>query len=186
MPAPKEENQSFTYADYLTWDDDERWELIDGVAYAMTAPLRSHQTISSNLHRDLAVFLKDKPCKIYHAPFDVRLNAETADNTVVQPDLIVVCDHSKLDERGCNGTPDMVVEILSPSTARHDRLVKFQTYQNAGVRELWIIDPETKTLQVNILESGKYVITMYGDTDTVQVFVLDDCHIDLNDVFAGV
>jgi Uma2 family endonuclease len=188
MSIPQEQQSLFTYTDYLTWNGDERWELIDGVPCAMTAPLRSHQTVSSNLHRDLAVFLKDKPCQVYHAPFDVRLNADSADDTVVQPDLLVVCDSAKLDERGCTGAPDMVIEIMSPSTSRHDRLVKFQAYQKAGVREYWIIDPDTKTLQVNILDTdkGKYVITMFGDTDTVHVHVLDTCQIDLNDVFAGV
>ena len=183
MPIP-EEKQSFTYKDYITWDDDERRELINGIPYAMTAPLRSHQTVSSNLHRELAGFLRDKPCVVYHAPFDVRLNADTNDDTVVQSDLLVICDRSKLDERGCTGAPDMVVEILSPSTIRHDRLIKFQAYQKAGVREFWIIDPDTRILQICLLENGKYVVSMHGETDTVRVHVLDGCRIDLNDIFA--
>lgn len=182
MPLPKEKH--YTHSDYLTWDDDSRYELIDGVPYMMSpAPSRVHQSVSSNLHLQLASFLKGKPCRVYHAPFDVRLNADTYDDTVVQPDLLVVCDRSKLDDKGCVGAPDIVVEILSPSTARHDRLVKFQIYQKAGVREYWLIDPDTKTLQVCILEDGKYITTMYGDTDTVHVHVLEGCAISLSDVF---
>jgi Uma2 family endonuclease len=183
MPLPKE-NQRYTYKDYCTWDDNERWELIDGVPFAMTAPTRSHQTVSGNLYLQLAGFLKGKSCNVYHAPFDVRLNTDTDDDTVVQPDLLVVCDHSKLDDKGCTGAPDMVVEIVSPSTARKDRLIKFQKYQNAGVREFWIIDPDIKTVQVCVMENGKYVTTMYGDTDAIQVHVLENCQIDLCDVFA--
>ena len=138
------------------------------------------------LSRQLANFLKGKPCQIFAAPFDVRLNADTYDDTVVQPDLLVVCDPSKLDEKGCVGVPDMVIEILSPSTGRHDKLVKFQLYQKTGVREYWIIDPETKTLQVCILENGKYVTSMYGDTGAVPVHVLEGCAINLQDVFEEV
>ena len=184
MTLPKED-QRYSYTDYCLWDDTERWELIDGVPYAMTpAPSRFHQGISINLLLQLGSFLKDKPCKVYAAPFDVRLNAGTDDNTVVQPDILVVCDLSKLDDKGCNGAPDMVVEIVSPSSAHKDRLIKFQQYLIAGVREYWIIDPEIRTVQVCYLENGNYITTMYGDTDTIQVRVLKGCHIDLHDVFA--
>ena len=186
MPLTQE-NQRYTYTDYCTWGDSERWELIDGVPYAMSpAPSRLHQKVSGNLHRHLANFLHGKLCEVYTAPFDVRLNRDTADNTVVQPDLVVVCDRAKLDDRGCVGVPDMVVEILSPSTARHDRLIKFQTYQKAGVREFWIVDIETKTVQVSILENSNYITVMYGDTDMAPVHVLEGCEVDLQDVFADV
>ena len=174
----------YTYADYYGWNDGERWELVDGVPYQMSpAPLRVHQEISIKLSWQLQSFLNGKPCKLFAAPFDVRLNADTYDDTVVQPDLLVVCDRSKLDDRGCVGAPDMVVEILSRSTERHDRLIKFNIYQNAGVREYWIIDPDTRTVQVNILENGKYVVTMYGDADAAPVFVLDGCTVNLREVF---
>ncbi|MCL1790888.1 MAG: Uma2 family endonuclease [Peptococcaceae bacterium] len=181
----KQEDRKYSYQDYCAWDDKERWELIEGAPYNMSpAPSRFHQKISSNLHRQLANFLHDKSCEVYPAPFDVRLNAEGADDTVVQPDLVVICDRAKLDDHGCVGVPDMVVEITSPSTARHDRFIKFQMYRKAGVREFWIVDPETKTAQVFILENGQYIATMYGDTDTVPVHVLEGCEIDLQDVFA--
>ena len=182
MSLPKE-NPTFTYADYCEWDGDERWELIEGVPYLMSSPSQTHQEILRELSYQLTAFLKGKPCKLFIAPFDVRLNADTYDDTVVQPDLLIVCDSSKLDGKGCVGAPDMTIEILSPASARHDRLVKFQLYQNAGVREYWIIDPETRTLQACIFENSKYVITMYGDTDTAPVQILDGCEIDLKAVF---
>lgn len=184
MPMPQE-NQKYTYADYCTWDDSERWELIDGVPYAMSpSPSPKHQGISVDLTRQLSAFLKGKSCKLFTAPFDVRLNASNEDDTVVQPDLLVICDRSKIDEKGCNGAPDLVIEILSPSTARRDRMIKFQQYQRAGVREYWIIDPDTKTVQVCILESGRYFVTPYADTNTAPVSVLPGCEIKLQDVFA--
>jgi len=179
---PKYEKR-YTYSDYIQWDDDERWELIDGVPYLMSAPNRRHQEISGNLYTQLRNFLKGKPCKVYYAPFDVRLNADTFDNTVVQPDIVVVCDSSKLDKRGCNGAPDFILEILSPSTARYDRIIKLEAYRRAGVREYWIVDPDTKTVQVCIYKDGLYFVEGYTDADTVLVRVLDGCKIDLSEIF---
>ena len=182
MPLPLEK-ESYTYADFCKWDDDERWELIDGVPYAMAPPSRFHQSICGNLGGQLWQFLKGKPCKVYNAPIGVRLNAAASDNTVLQPDIVVVCDHSKLDSAGIIGAPDMVVEVLSPSTARRDRLDKLLEYQKAGVREYWIVDPETRTLSAHLLENGKYTIYAYGDTATVAVSVLEGCEISLPEVF---
>jgi len=176
-------NRLYTYSDYLQWDDDKRRELIDGVPYLMSAPNRMHQEISRNLLVQLVEILKGKPCKVYHAPFDVRLNADTLDNTVVQPDLLIVCDHSKLDKAGCKGAPDMVVEILSPSTSRHDRILKFKTYKKSGIREYWIIDPDTSILDVHILKDGDYIIHPYAAEDTVPVHILEGCKINLSEVF---
>ena len=176
-------NEYYTYTDYCTWDDGERWELIDGVPYAMSpAPSRIHQEISGNLYGQFFNFLRNKPCKVYSAPFDVRINADAEDDTVVQPDLLVVCDHSKLDEKGGKGAPDLVIEILSPSSARHDKFLKFNCYQRAGVREYWMVDPDTKTVQVCILENGKYIASVYDDS--IPVEALPGCTIDLKDVFA--
>ena len=182
LPQKKE---YYTYADYCSWDDGKRWELIEGVPHAMSpAPTTKHQSVSSNLHGQFFNFLSGKPCKVFHAPFDVRLNAHDNDDTVVQPDLTVICDRSKLDDKGCKGAPDLVVEISSPSTARLDRVVKFNQYLKAGVTEYWIIDLDAKTLQVCILENGRYFTTVYADTDTALVKVLNGCIINLAEVFA--
>ena len=175
----------YTYADYLTWDDDKRYELIDGVAYLMSpAPSPEHQDILRELSLIIGVFLKGKSCKLYFAPLDVRLNANRRNDTVVQPDLIVVCDKTKIDGHGYAGAPDLVIEVLSPSTKRHDRITKLDLYQKAGVREYWVVDPETTSVQVFILKDGQYFISGYGEDDTVPVHVLPGCEIKLRDVFA--
>lgn len=176
--------KKYTYTDYLTWDDGKRYELIDGEVYMMSpAPTTSHQRIQRRLTTLLDIFLDGKQCEAFPAPFDVRLNSGAADDTVVQPDITVVCDPGKIDERGCRGVPDMVVEILSPSTARRDQLVKFNTYLAAGVREYWIVSPQARIVQVNLLRDGGYVIQVYGDTDVVPVGVLSGCEIHMADVF---
>ena len=183
MPAYK---KSYTYEDYLTWDDDIRWELIDGIPYIMAGPNVAHQTILGNLHGLLWIYLRGKPCKVYLTDLDVRLNADTLDDSVVRPDIIIVCDHSKIDEAGIKGAPDMAVEILSPSTAKYDKTTKYQRYLRAGVRELWIIDPEKKTVEVNILNEDKYITHFYMEKDTISVHVLEGCDISLSEVFEGV
>jgi Uma2 family endonuclease len=190
--ALAQENIYYTYADFLEWDESERYEIMDGEAFMLAAPDRFHQEISRNLFMQIADFLKGKPCQAYYAPFAVRLNPaeDLSDDIVLQPDIVVVCDSSKLDKKGCNGAPDLVVEIMSPSTARYDRLVKYQKYQKAGVREYWIVDPETKSVQACSLEQGprgetRYVVTMYDDTGKAPVSVLPGCDIDLKEVFTG-
>ena len=186
-------DKRYTYADYETWDTDERYELIRGIPYLLyspdpammaPAPTPEHQSISGELFRQLANFLHGKPCKVYSAPLDVRLSDGSHDDTVVQPDLIVVCDKSKLDGKHCDGAPDMIVEILSPSTAGRDHIVKYKLYLASGVREYWIIDPNTKTVMIHILEGGKYQTSTHEAADTVPVRVLDGCSINLADVFA--
>ena len=140
--------------------------------------------IFGNLYRQLAIFLDDKPCEVFIAPVDVCLNAAgDGDDDVFQPDIMVVCDHEKITEKYINGAPDMVIEILSPSTAMRDRLLKFNKYQRSGVREYWIVDPDYKTVQVHILESGRYFTTSYGESSNVPVFVLEGCEISLPDVY---
>ena len=178
------EYKRYTYADYCGWDDDVRRELIDGIPYVMEAPSYAHQKISGNLHYQLYGFTKDTPCEVLFAPFDVRLNANALDDTVVQPDLLVVCDESKLDDRGCVGVPDMAIEILSPSALMHDKVVKFNKYQQAGVREYWIVDPKSKTVSKNVLINGEYVAEGYGHDESVPVHVLEGCMIDLSEVFS--
>ena len=185
------QQEHFTYADYLTWPDDERWELIDGVAYAMSpAPSQSHQLVSGNLFRQIAVHLHGKPCKTFYSPFDVRFaeNSNQSDNyidTVVQPDIIVVCDSVKLEERGCNGPPDLVIEISSPSTAAFDLTVKFDLYQRFGVKEYWIVNPVEQIAMVfKLQDNGLYGAPgrFCGD-NKIAVPLLGDLIIDLGDVF---
>jgi Uma2 family endonuclease len=178
-------NSRYTYKDYRKWDDGERWELIEGLPYMLSpAPSPIHQGISREIAGQLYNFLKGGPCKLFTAPFDVRLNADKADNTVVQPDLLVICDSSKIDDKGCSGAPDLVIEILSASTIRHDRIIKFRLYQKAGVREYWIVDPETQSIQTCTLnENGFYITAVYYDEDVVPVSVLPGCAIHLQEIF---
>jgi Uma2 family endonuclease len=146
MGLPRRDAELHTYADLLTWPEDIRYELIDGVAYLMSpAPSRVHQEVVGELFRQIANALAGTPCRPYVAPFDVRLprgdEPDSAVDTVVQPDLLVVCDPSKLDQRGMRGAPDWVIEVLSPATAGHDQTVKLAAYERAGVRELWLVHP---------------------------------------------
>ena len=179
----RKDDQRYTYSDYLEWDDDQRWELVDGVPFLMSAPSTRHQKISSNLHGQLFILLKGKPCDVYHAPFDVRLNADTLDNTVVQPDILVICDRVKLDKAGCKGAPDFVIEILSPSTSSRDRHLKFDLYRKVGVREYWVIEPDANIVSAHILNNEDYITRIYGETDIAPISVLDNCSIDLAEVF---
>ena len=156
----------YTYADYLSWDTSTRYEVIDGVAYAMAGATALHQRISRELTVLIHDFLKDKPCEIFTAPFDVRLFPEddNSDTVVVQPDILVVCDKSKLlDGKACKGAPDLVVEILSESSVITDRKVKYEIYQEAGVKEYWIVNTETLDVLVNQLTNGCFVSTVYKD-----------------------
>ena len=135
-------DELYTYADYLFWDDDGRYEIIDGIAYAMSSPTVRHQEISGELYGTIWEFLKGKPCRVFAAPFDVRLFPKDngSDDTVVQPDVLVVCDESKLaDGEACRGAPDFVVEVVSPSTKMIDKFIKKDLYCKAGVKEYWII-----------------------------------------------
>lgn len=151
----------YTYADYLQWPDDTRYELIDGEAFRMApTPLIEHQEIAGEVYCQLANQLDGQPCRPYIAPVDVRLprtdEADAAIDTVVQPDVLVVCDPSKIDRRGVRGAPDWVLEVLSPSTAAHDQIAKRRTYERAGVREYWLVHPGDRTLTVYVLENGQY------------------------------
>ena len=179
VPKKNSKNERYTYADYLTWDDDVRYELIDGVAYLLASPSRKHQDISRELLLSIGNHLKGKSCMVYHAPFDVRLDADT----VLQPDLLVVCDKSKLDGKACLGAPDLVIEILSASTVQRDRVSKYHKYLQAGVREYWIVEPEGRVVDVFTLEDGKYIHYAYSDSDVISSHVLEGCDVNLAEVF---
>jgi len=185
-------DQLWTYADYLKWNDGQRWELIDGVAYCMSpAPGSAHQRVSRKLTRIIDTHLLGKNCELFAAPFDVRLSDQTtaSDNyieNIVQPDLLVVCDKAKLDDRGCNGAPDLVIEILSPSTAVVDFKTKFDLYQRFGVLEYWMIHPLEQTLLVyKRAADGLYgAAERYAGEDLVPVPLLGDLMLNLKEVFA--
>jgi len=148
----------FTYRDYKTWPDEERWELIDGIAYDMSAaPMIRHQGLSGELLRQFATFLKGRPCRVFAAPIDVLLPRPGQDDDeadcMVEPDLVVVCDRSKIGERYIRGAPDLVVEILSPSTTKKDLNEKFGLYERVGVREYWVVEPKAEWLSRYVLDA---------------------------------
>ncbi len=185
--------KKYTYADYLSWDDDEQWEIIDGEAFNMSPPpLRIHQKISAELMRQLTNQLLDKTCEAYSAPFDVRLpladEKEKDISNMVQPDISVICDPKKLDKRGCLGAPDLIIEILSSSTRRRDRLEKFNLYEIAGVKEYWLIDPEALLVETFTLGAdGSYGKShIYTETDTIEINALNNINIDLNTVLKNI
>ncbi len=189
-PLLKTMTGKFTYADYLAWPDGERWELIEGEAWDMSpAPNRYHQEISMKLSVIIGSFLKGKPCSIYAAPFDVRFpeKFDSSDKdiiNVVQPDLTVVCDKSKLDKKGCLGAPDLVVEITSPSTSYKDESHKLKLYEKHGVKEYWIINPDAKIIMMHNLKGKKFDKPVYlrneGDLES---FVLKGLKISIVDLF---
>lgn len=162
MALAQRDHDLHTYADYLAWPEDVRYELIDGVAYAMAppAPTLEHQDFAGEIYRQLANALQGKPCRAFVAPLDVRLpKADEADghiDTVVQPDVLVVCQPGKLDRRGVRGAPDLAVEVLSPSTAGHDHVRKRRVYERAGVREYWLVHPTDRIVTVYRLENGEF------------------------------
>lgn len=159
MPFAIAPDQTYTYGDYLNWPDDEYWELLDGVPYAMTAPKRIHQEIVTALVAQLYNHFKDTACSPYVAPFDVRLpeaDEQDADiKSTVQPDLSVICDKDKLDDLGCRGAPDWIIEVLSPSTALKDMNTKRDLYERHGVREYWLIHPTERWVMIYALDHHK-------------------------------
>ncbi len=183
-------NKKYTYADYLTWLDDKRRELINGFIKIMTpAPRRIHQEISLNITKKVVNYLDNKPCKIYHAPFDVRLveKDKTSDQeiiNVVQPDISVICDLAKLDDRGCLGAPDLIIEILSPASSKRDLSEKYELYQNFGVKEYWIVFPSEKVIQQFVLFNKKYELKgSFVEGDLISPYIFPDLEINLDEIF---
>jgi Uma2 family endonuclease len=169
----------YTYKDYSDWPEDDRYELIYGVPYMMSASTEWHQRAAGFLFRQLWNFLEGKKCRVYYAPFDVRLfpQDDDLDDTVVQPDILVVCDKSKLaDGKACKGAPDFIIEIISDSTRKRDILVKRDLYVKAGVKEYWIVD--TNTVHKYVLVEGIFqeTVYVYGDKGIkLDVSVLPGC-----------
>ena len=185
-----EQKESYTYGDLIDLEDETRYELYDGELVALAAPLIPHQRIIRKIMKQLTDYLEGKECEAFQHPVDVRLFEKEGDNrrktkTVVQPDILVVCDPKKLDIHGVKGAPDLVIEVLSPSTERYDKRRKFRLYQRAGVKEYWIVDPKLQIVGVYTLEDGRYDAGTYYSSlsQEVPVGVLDDCTIDLKKVF---
>ena len=179
---------NYSYADYLTFKMEEMVELIKGKVFKMTAPKRIHQKISWNLSREIAVYLKQKKCQAFSAPFDVRLPVKSKKNedifTVVQPDICVICDLEKLDDYGCIGAPDLVIEILSEGNNRKELKNKYEVYEESGVLEYWIINPIGQTLTINTLVNGKYQTSkLLTSGDEITTPILPEFILKLEDVF---
>ena len=188
--------KKYTYADYLTWQFDEMVELIRGKVVRMSpAPNLSHQVVSSNFHVIIGSYLRKNPCMVFSAPFDVRLplplEKQTANKitTVVQPDLSIICDRSKLDTQGCNGAPDWIIEILSPATSKKDLTDKFDLYQNAGVQEYWVVHPTDGTvIPYRLNDQGQYASprpTPFAKGEKIPSRIFSDLVVDLEEVFGN-
>jgi Uma2 family endonuclease len=181
---------TYTYADYLKWEFDERLELIRGKIFRMSpAPASSHQRISAVIHIEIGYFLKKKPCRAFAAPFDVRFPKRSKDDqtitTVLQPDICVICDPSKIDERGAIGAPDIVIEILSPGNNKKELKNKYEVYEEAGVLEYWIFHPAEKTFLRHMLDgNGKFQLSDFLTLgDEVTSPILPGFRLNLDEVF---
>jgi len=189
--AQQPKNGNYTYEDYISWDGEERWELIDGYAYAMAAATPEHQDIAFETAVIIRSFLKDKPCKVY-MDIDVRLypkEIKRGDLTLVQkdrvlrPDLSVVCDMEQISKAGCAGAPTLIVEVLSPSTASHDLDEKMHCYLQAGVQEYWIINPDSRTVKRHVLDRDSYIVQFFDETDTLASPAFPGLEIPLSEIF---
>ena len=191
MNIPSEKRKErYTYADYLKWPNDERWEIIGGEPYLMSpAPSSEHQRILMEIASQLHTYLRGKDCTVFPAPFDVRLpRGEEKDDeieNVVQPDLVVVCDRDKIDKRGCKGAPDLIIEILSYSTAKKDLNDKFNLYEQTGVKEYWVVFQGEEVVEVYQLNDTKRYEKSgtYHSSDQIKVGILPELEIDLSLVF---
>lgn len=191
MAQPDPQKPLATYADYLKWDEG-RFEIVDGTVYSMSpAPNRAHQRVTVELARQIANFLVGKSCEVFSAPFDVRLGAtpETEDaeiSTVVQPDLAVICDPEKLDDHGCLGAPDWIIEVLSPATAGRDHVLKRELYERHGVREYWLIHPLDRLLTRYHCGPGESFgpATIQEASGRARVAIFPDLEIDWDLVFS--
>jgi Uma2 family endonuclease len=182
-------NGSYTYADYLKWNFKERLELFRGKIFKMSpAPSRYHQEVSGNLHGLLWNSFSKNICNLYAAPFDVRLvKAKSQDEkvvTVVQPDMCIICDENKLDDRGCNGAPDLVIEILSPGNSKKEMGIKFDLYEENEVKEYWIVDPTEKTVFIYSLQNNKYIgLKPFIEDDNIKSVLFPELDFKLAEIF---
>lgn len=181
MQALQPQPEIITLEQYEALPEDVRAEVFDGVLYNMSSPSQVHQTVLTELLVSIRNYLREKggKCQVFPAPFDVKLSDKPL--TIVQPDILIVCDKSKLDEKRCNGAPDFIIEIASPSNASDDYIRKLYYYKNHGVREYWIVDPRRKTVTVNYFE-GDIVNVQYSFDSTIKVNIYDDLLINFSDI----
>lgn len=189
LNEPDIEYGRYTYADYLKWTFDEQVELIKGKIFKMSpAPKRVHQKISITIASKLYNYLKGKPCQVYDAPFDVRLPVKSKKNdditTVVQPDICVICDPSKLDDAGCIGAPDLIIEILSKGNNKKELQNKYEVYEESGVKEYWVVSPDSQTLLIYTLVDNQYRASrLFTRGDEIRTPILPGFILALDDVF---
>jgi len=183
---------TYTYADYLQWKFEERLELFRGRIFRLAAPNTKHQVLVRNLTAEFVFLLKGKKCQAFPAPFDVRLpvknqKKDTEVTTVVQPDICVICDESKIDSCGCCGAPDLVVEILSPGNSKKEIRLKHELYEEAGVKEYWIVNPEEENIVVFVLnEEGKFCgLKMYAGGDAIESGAVPGLIINVTEIFTN-
>lgn len=177
------QKQFYTTQDYWNLPEDVRAELIDGQIYYQAAPSRMHQEILMELSTIIRNYIRSKKgsCKVYPAPFAVNLSTNS-ENNIVEPDISVICDHSKLTDKGCSGAPDLIIEIVSPGNPGHDFIHKLNLYAKSGVREYWIVDPRTETILVYYLEQKDFSVKTYTFQDKIKVNIYEDFIIDFREL----
>jgi len=182
------ESRNNTYADYLKWEGPERYELFNGEAFMMASPSVAHQALQAGLIVKFDNWLQGKTCKVFGSPLDVRLfpKKDKSDNIIVQPDVLVVCDQSKLGKGSIDGPPDLIIEIMSPSNTSSELFRKFHYYLKAGVREYWVIDMESKKASVHVYENGHYISTNFEDNDRIPVAILPGLEISLEELWTRI
>ena len=181
MPALQKRSDLINLEQYENLPEDSQIEVFDGIIYNMASPSEDHQTISMELSTSINNYIRSQKgsCKIFHAPFDVILSNDPL--TIVQPDIMVVCDKDKLDGKRCNGAPDFIIEIVSPGNPADDYIRKLYYYQNAGVKEYWIVDPRRKTVTVNYFEKN-FLNIQYSFDSIIKVNIYEDLYIDFSEI----
>lgn len=188
LSTQRDENKHFTFQDLLLWDEGKRYEIFDGEPILLATPSTKHQGIISFLTTEFNIHLRGKECRVFPSPFSVRFSEsddyDQADN-VFEPDISIVCHLNQLDQYGCKGAPNLVIEVLSPSTSRNDRVKKYNTYQHFGVHEYWIIDPANETVEIYVLENGIYQRwNVYGMEDVITSKQFEELAISAEDMFS--
>lgn len=188
MNIQRNENRRYSFQDYLQWDDGIRYEIIDGEPVMLAAPTTKHQGIVSFLVTEFNILLRGSSCKVYPAPFAVRFSKtddyDHADD-VYEPDISIICDRNRLDDRGYKGAPTLIVEILSPSTSKNDRVRKYNMYQLFGLKEYWIVDPLNETIEIYEWVDGSFQRwNAYGREDEISSIQFENLNMRAEEIFS--